>query len=52
MEGIIFVVIDVDVNELEFDSWFYFIFWSCYRFFILSILFKFMVRFYEGMLVI
>lgn len=49
MEGTTLVVTDVDVNELEFDSRFYFILRSRYRFLTSSTPFKLMVRSYEGM---
>ena len=44
MEGTTLVVTDVDVNELEYDSRFYFILRSRYRFLTSSAPFKLMVR--------
>lgn len=44
MEGTTLVVTDVDVNELEYDSRFYFILRSRYRFLTSSTPFKLMVR--------
>ena len=44
MEGTTLVVTDVDVNELEYDSRFYYILRSRYRFLTSSTPFKLMVR--------
>ena len=44
MEGTTLVVTDVDVNELEYDSRFYYILRSRYRFLTSSNPFKLMVR--------
>ena len=51
MEGTTLVVTDVDVNELEYDSRFYFILRSRYRFLTSSTPFKLMVRTHRGMFV-
>ena len=46
MEGTTLVVTDVDVNELEYDSRFYFILRSRYRFLTSSTPFKLVVSIY------
>lgn len=52
MEGTTLVVTDVDVNELEYDSRFYFILRSRYRFLTSSSPFKLMVRSQEACVLI